>query len=233
MIPTRYTLYPTAALRRSDVPIHLRWTYLVLYALAWTHQYEWLNETYEQLSQTLSDLEGQVISPRGIRQRLSDLAQYGLVERRRVEGRYRTYLLVRHDSGDAPSVTSLHSGDALQRHPIKNKYVVAVDETEESQQQQYCNQGDVDRIQRNEELLRGMGLVGDVVKRLAREEHITPEYLETVMEYRAREAAQGRILGTGWVVKCVGGGWEIPDVQPDPDDRYRYIQGRYKEFVRH
>ena len=232
MIPTRYTLYPTAALRRSDVPIHLRWTYLVLYALAWTHQYEWLGESYEQLSQTFSDLEGQVISPRGIRQRLSDLVEYGLVERRRVDGRYRTYLLVRHDSGDAPSVTSPPSGDALQRHPIKNKYAVVVPgEETESDQQQYCNQGDVDRIQRNEELLRGMGLLGDVVKRLAAEERVTPEYLEGVMEFRAREAAQGRILGTGWVVTCVGEGWEIPD--REPEGRYRYIQGKYKEFVRH
>jgi hypothetical protein len=231
LIPTRYTLYPTAALRRSDVPIHLRWTYLVLYALAWTHQYEWLGENYEQLSQTFSDLEGQVISPRGIRQRLSDLVEYGLVERRRVEGRYRTYLLVRHDTSDAPSVTSPPSGDALQRHPIKNKYVVADEETVSDQQQQYSNQGDVDRILRNEELLRGMGLIGDVVRRLAAEEQVTPEYLEAVMGFRAREAAQGRILGTGWVVTCVGEGWEVP--QPQTESRYRYIQGKYKEFVRH
>jgi len=235
MIPTRYTLYPTAALRRSDVPIHLRWTYLVLYALAWTHQYEWLNETYQQLAGTFTALEGREIGPQGIRRRLDRLAEFGLIERRRTHSQeWRTYLLVRHDAvGATGSSTQEALGATVEGHPISNKTVVLntdiVEETENTQHL-LLNRGATDE---NRRLLEAMGVFPKKARALAQLPHVTPEYLEGVMEYRAGEAARGKVLGPGWVVTTVAEAEQMPDQEPEPEGRYRYIQGKYKEFVRH
>jgi len=228
VLPSRYTLYPTSVLRMSEVPIHLRWTYLVLYALAWVHDYQWLDQTHQQLSQTFTALEGEEISPRGIRQRLTDLAGHGLIERRQVGGRYRTYLMVRHDKGDAPSVTSEARGDAQQRHPIKNNYVVdGIDVSDSPEQQQHnIKQGDVDEICA---LLEGIGVWGNVARRLAEQEHVSLEYVEQIIAHRAREAGRGNNLGVPWVVKMIGEGWQPPQEVPD---RYRYVHGKYAEYVK-
>lgn len=227
MLPSRYTLYPTAVLRMSQVPIHLRWTYLVLYALAWTHDYQWLDESCQQLSHTFTALEGEEISARGIRQRLSDLAGHGLIERQQVRGRYRTYLNIRHEQGDAPSVTSEKGGDALQRHPSSIKHGV-VDETgmSEPQQQHSNNQSDVERIC---ELLDALGVWPQVARRLAEAEHVTMPYVEEILAYRAEQAAEGNNLGIAWLVKTLGEGWRPPRRVPE---RYRYVGGKYAEYVK-
>lgn len=235
MIPPRYTLFPSAVLLRSDIPTKYRWTYLVLYALAWRHQYHWLDETYQQLSQIFTELEGKEVTPEAIRQRFRRLSEYGLVQRRGSGSQYRTHLVVRHDQvgglGVCPAYTKSSEPDQLgvssQIHPIKNRDHVVVDVEGEDQQQQYSN---TERIAKNAERLEAMGVLEPVRGRLAKEEHVTPEYLETVKAYREQEASRGKILGPGWVVKCVGEGWEIP--KPEPD-RYRYIQGKYREWVRH
>ena len=232
-LPPRYSLLPMAVARMRDLPHHLKWTYFMLYALAWTHDYQWSDETLEQLALTFTDL-GDEINPRGIRQRLSDLKRYGLIERRQVGGRYRTCLTVRHDqTGDAPNVTIQRSGDALERHPINNSVVVETDSEKEKpdEQQQQINTKGGD-VERNEELLAEMGVVGGVRYRLAAETWVTPEYLEAIREYKAAEAAKGNALGPGWVVKFVGEGNEAPDLGEKPD-RYRYVTGKYKDYIKH
>jgi len=212
--------------------MHLRWTYIILYGLAWVHEFQWLHETYDDLAAIFTALEGKEINSRGIRQRLTDLVGYGLVERRQVGGRYRTYLLVRHEhKGDAPNVTSRSSSDALQRHPIKNNYVVVDIERLEQPPQHLVDKGDA-RTAVCAGLLEAMGVFPKVADRLAQEEHVTEEYLERIMGYRGTEAAKGNILGPGWVVTAVGQAWEPPEASAEAD-RYRYIQGKYKEWVRH
>jgi len=232
MIPPRYTLFPSAVLRRSEIPIHLRWTYLVLYALAWNHQYEWLSETYNELAGTFTALEGQTIAPGGIRRRLERLAEFGLIERRRIHSQeWRTYLLVRHDSlGATASDTQEAVGATVEGHPISNRAVVVEEELSQSKEQQHLlqNMGVTDESRR---LLEAMGVLPRKAKALAQLPHVTPEYLERIAQYQADTVARGgKALGPGWVVVTVDAGEEPPSQEPD---RYRYIQGRYKDFVRH
>ncbi len=233
-LPPRYSLLPMAVVRMRELPQHLKWTYAVLYALAWMHDYQWSDETLEQLARTFTDL-GDEINPRGIRQRLSDLKRYGLIERRQVGGRYRTCLKVRHDqTGDAPNVTPQRSGDALERHPINNSVVVEADSEKKKldhQQQQINTKGG--DVERNEELLADMGVVGGVRYRLATETWVTPDYLEAIREYKASEAAKGNKLGPGWVVKFVGEKRPAPEVEATEPDRYRYVEGKYKDYIKH
>ena len=362
MIPPRYTLFPSAVLRMSAVPIKLRWTYLVLYAMAWRHDYRFVTETLDEMAIIFDDLEEKRVTARIMRSRINGLIAHGLLERKRAGVGYTTTLLVRHDvSAPIPEPPDLeeqiaanlprgrpggkvsrldefaydcleelgceyeaqyhppgcpywydvllldanllieldseywHRGERAQakgiiqkdrrkdawardhgfeivrlmvsdvrdeaertrlremlmemaeratgdpelsplRSPLEGhntiKHVVdeEVDDQTTIQQQHLVNTADA--VAQNESLLRGMGVMGDVVHRLAREEHVTPGYLEQVMAYRTQEASRGKTLGPGWVVKCVGEGWEIPKQEQEPD-RYRYIQGRYKDFVRH
>jgi len=236
MIPPKYTLFPSAVLRMSKVPIHLRWTYLVLYALAWANQYQYVNENLDQLSAIFTDLEGRQIEPRGIRQRLADLAEYGLVERQQTGSRqYRTYLLIRHDQlsvGDAPNVTHSVVGDALERHPINNNVaVVDTDLSHQEKQQQHQYSTKLGDAERNEELLAAMGVNNPARKRLAREPWVTPEYLEGWMKYIADEARKGNRLGPGYVVVQVGNAEEPAELE-EAQDRYRYVKGKYKDYVK-
>lgn len=117
--------------------------------------------------------------------------------------------------------------------PINNTVVVETDSEKEKldqQQQNSIKRGDVER---NEELLAEMGVVGGVRYRLATETWVTPDYLEAIREYKASEAAKGNDLGPGWVVKFVGEGNEAPEVASaldhDPD---RYITGKYKDYIK-
>lgn len=241
-IPPRYTLCPTAVLRMS-MPIHLKWTYLILYALAWTHQYYYVNETQEQLAEIFSDLEGKQIEPRGIRQRLSDLAERGLIERRQVGGRYRTYLMVRHDQmpGDARNVTPRGAGDALQRHPNSNNG--AGGETsmpdQPNKHQQYSTRGDAELFEQKRVLLEVLGINEPVRARLAGEEWVTPDYLEAWIAYQVQEGARGNVLGPGYFVKKIGEGEEPPgdwreqlQERLEETERNKYISGKYAEYIK-
>ena len=232
MIPPRYTLFPSAVLRRSEIPIHLRWTYLVLYALAWSHQYEWLSETYNELAGTFTALEGQTIGPGGIRRRLERLAEFGLIERRRIHSQeWRTYLLVRHDSlGATASDTQEPVGATPEGHPITNKAVVVEEDLSQSKEQQHLlqNKGVTDESRR---LLEAMGVFPKKARALAQLPHVTPKYLERIAQYRADTVARGgKALGPGWVVDTVGAGDEPP--KEDPEEN-KYISGKYKDYVRH
>lgn len=98
MIPPRYTLFPSAVLRMAGIPIQLRWTYLVLYALAWRHDYRYVAESLAEMAEIFSELEGERVTFRMMRYRMKGLSAHGLIERKRMGRRYRTHLLVRHDS---------------------------------------------------------------------------------------------------------------------------------------
>lgn len=250
-LPPRYTLCPTAVLRMR-MPIHLKWTYLVLYALAWTHQYYYVNETQEQLADIFSDLEGKQIEPRGIRQRLSDLAERGLIERRQVGGRYRTYLMVRHDQipdpatgmqsrGDAPNVTQGGPGDAVERHPNSNNGAggVEISVSEPNKHQQYSTMGDVELFQQNRGLLGVLGINEPVRTRLAGESWVTPEYLEAWIAYQVQEGARGDLLGPGYFVVKIGEGEEPPgDWRERLEGRLQeaegdtYVSGKYADYIK-
>jgi len=85
-----------------DIPIYLKWTYAELYSLSWTGAYyrQYLTESLEELADLLSQAEGleQPLSTEAMAKRLTQLTEFGLVERRRVGRRWHTYLLLRTDS---------------------------------------------------------------------------------------------------------------------------------------
>ena len=358
-LPPRYGIIPTALLL-TDMPMNLKLTYIILYALAWTHDYRYVTESVEELAKVFDAIESKPVSYNTMRRRMKSLETYGVIERKRVGNNYQTLLLIRHDkpAPKLPEITienelelNLVHGrtgrvsaadrfaysvlddlgheyvqqfspegcsfwfdiyfpeikllveldnaywhgregavdrdsrkdawaeehgfdlvrlevddirDASQREQIRqaltelardafgsvteqtggnygapgsvpasissNNYVVVDKDLDLSnKQQQYSI---TRRVEQNLELLKAMGVFEPVRGRLAREQRVTPEYLEHVMGYREQQAAKGKVLGAGWVVKCVGEGWEIPKQEQEPD-RYRYIQGRYKELVRH
>jgi len=85
---------------RPDIPAHLKWTYVELYALTWMggrHYRPYLAETIEELAVIIGQAEGVDLSVKGMEKRLYQLAEYGLTERRRVGQEWRTYLLLRAD----------------------------------------------------------------------------------------------------------------------------------------
>jgi hypothetical protein len=230
-LPPRFGVYPVRILE-LDLPAHLRETYIVLYTLGWRTEYRTVQQSVSQLAELFSTIEGKPINARGMRKRLQDLAEVGLVERSMKEGRWVTVLKLRHEVSGTGSATPWHPEcqGGIPGVPHLDKSIAVVVDQSVQQQRDYSRSGT--EFEENEELLRAMGLVGDVVRRLAAEEHVTPQYLEGVKAYRDREAAQGRILGTGWVVTCVGQAWKLPE-EIDEHDPSRYVSGKYKDYIRY
>jgi predicted transcriptional regulator len=120
MIPPHYAILPPKLFYRSEIPLHLRWTYIVLYALAWRHQYQYVSETVETLAGMFSEVEGQEISERGIRERLQQLVNYGLISRERHGFHYRTILLLQHSTATAQpqqTATAQHNSHSTAQQP--------------------------------------------------------------------------------------------------------------------
>ena len=122
-LPPRFAFVPATLFSRSDVPIHLRWSYAVLYAMAWRHDYDYVSEDYAALAALFSEIEAQEITPRGMRERIQQMAEFGLVERRQVgRSQWRTYLLLRHDAASARSVSSASYGNNLFPEPCGDNF---------------------------------------------------------------------------------------------------------------
>lgn len=117
MLPPRFSLIP-ASIFHAAIPIHLKWTYIVLYGLAWQHDYSYVEESYEQLADLFSELEDQEITARGVRERFQQLSNYNLIERRKENGAWRTYLILRHDDSTAtPAAFRRPDGPSSLRDP--------------------------------------------------------------------------------------------------------------------
>lgn len=240
-LPPHFGIYPIRLLKLG-LPVHLRDTYTILYTLGWRAEYRTVQQSVQQLADLFSVIEGKSLQPRGMRKRLQELSQMGLVERSKRDGRWLTILKLRHGA-TMPSTgttrvtwpgTSGTVGVPVSDPvgvPHLDKSIVAVDTDASVKQQQQDSRCDPD-VERNEELLAEMGVLGGVRYRLATETWVTPDYLEAIRDYKAGELAKGNRLGPGWVVKFVGEGNEAPEVSGTPD-RYRYVRGKYKDYIKH
>jgi len=241
-LPPHFGIYPIRLLELG-LPAHLRDTYTILYTLAWRAEYRTVQQSVPQLADLFSVIEGKSLQPRGMRKRLQELSQMGLVERSKRDGRWLTILKLRHGatmpSTGTTRVTCPARSDPVGVPPSDpvgvphlDKSIVAVATDPSVKQQQQDSRCDPE-IERNEELLAEMGVVGGVRYRLSTETWVTPEYLEAIREYKASEAAKGNTLGPGWVVKFVGEKRPAPELEPAEPDRYRYVQGKYKDYIKH
>ena len=243
----KYAVIPAELLfDMPDLPDHLFRTYVVMLGLAWCHEYAYCNESLEELAEILSSAENR-LSEEAVAKRLRQLAELGLIERRRVgRNRWRTYLIVNYSTNQSVSQPNQSArserrenvtltrgkgqksvtltGGKGQNNNNNNNIVVDDDSDSAStqnqkQQQQY--------IAESRLLLTEYGVHEPTASDLAALEWVTPDVI------RAWTAAIDRMQNVrnraGVLVTRLGKG--APPPPPPEPARNRYLSGKYAEFI--
>ena len=210
-LPPRYGVYPIGVLERSEVPGHLKLTYITLCALAWRTKGETVLQSMAQLAELFSVIEGKALTERGMRKRIGDLAKAGLVKRVSVGGRWLTRLLL---SDEALSLSTGTGGATLALQSATS--IVTADDGVQVPIHQHqffeCGTGgatleEVGPVRRE---LWALGIDEPTATELAEMGHVTVEYLEAWAGYCGWQRAGGSQLSTGWLILQIRAGRPAP-----------------------
>lgn len=216
-LPPKYGIYPIALLERTDVPSHLKLTYITLCALAWRTNHEAVLQSMTQLAELFSQLEGRKLTERGMRNRMTNLGKLGLVKRIFANGRWLTQLLLKLDleaastgTGDAilalQGATSIITDDNGELIP-SDYYQSSIRGTASAT---LASTGDPQRDAIRTELW-AMGIDEPLGTELALMEHVTVQYIDEWAAYLGYEAAAGgSIKGKGWLILQMKAGRRAP-----------------------
>lgn len=216
-LPPKYGIYPISLLERTDVPPHLKLTYLTLYALAWRTKHEAVLQSMAQLADLFSQIEGRSLTERGMRNRMTQLGKLGLVRRIFTNGRWLTHLLLKHEvevssTGAAGATLALQSATSIILNDnaevtLPNQHQSSICGTASAT---LASTGDsqIDAI-RSE--LWAMGIDEPTATDLALMEHISLEYIDDWAAYLGYHAAIGESTkGTGWLILQMKAGRRAP-----------------------
>lgn len=216
-LPPKYGIYPISLLERTDVPAHLKLTYLTLYALAWRTKHEAVLQSMAQLADLFSQLEGRSLTERGMRNRMTQLGKLGLVKRIFANGRWLTHLLLKHE-GEPSSTGATSASVALQSATS----IIVNDNAEitlpNQHQSSICGTGSATLASTGDSQtdairseLWAMGIDEPTATDLALMEHISLEYIDDWAAYLGYHAAIGESTkGTGWLILQMKAGRRAP-----------------------
>lgn len=213
-LPPKYGIYPISILERADVPVHLKLTYITLYALAWRTKHETVLQSVAQLAELLSQLEGKAITERGMRNRLTQLAKLGLIRRIFSGGRWMTRLLLTHQQGAS-------NGIANATPTVRSATSIEDDDDREILTYQYQSSisgiggaspaivGDAEKNLIRQELW-SMGIDEPIASELAAMPHVDSDYIDQWAAYLGYQVASGKTFGPGWLIHQIRAGRRAP-----------------------
>jgi hypothetical protein len=213
-LPPHYAIYPVSLLERTDLAPHLFRTYLVLYALAWRNDYRTVKQSMAQLAEVCSQLEGKPLGERGMRKRIGELAELGLLRREFTGQRWVTRLLLCHEELGAVTGTAGATAERIDATSIVHGPYSDYEEESQNQNQDSSRTGPGGSAEDPSGAVRcelwAMGIAEPTAGELASLEWMSAGYVAAWSEYLGWEAAGGNKLGLGWLVQQMRAGRPAP-----------------------